>query len=87
MVGTEIEPLRAGLRSAPLHYAGQESWEKKLASMGRCCRLVHQSGRHSFIHIPFVRFWLFHCVQARQLLDGFLQGLQLQMRIAAMDVC
>jgi len=31
VVGTEIKPLRAGLRSAPLRYAGRASLEKKLA--------------------------------------------------------
>ena len=28
--GTEIKPLRAGLRSAPLRCAGRESWEKEV---------------------------------------------------------
>jgi hypothetical protein len=31
MVGTEIKPLRAGLRFAPLRYAGGTLLEKKLA--------------------------------------------------------
>jgi hypothetical protein len=30
VVGTEIKPLRAGLRSAPLRCAGRESWEKEV---------------------------------------------------------
>ena len=31
VVGTQVESLRAGLRSAPLRCAGRSFWKKKLA--------------------------------------------------------
>ena len=44
VVGAETQPLRAGLRSAPLRYAGRGAFgERSLAWNGPFCRLCAMS--------------------------------------------